>query len=63
MPESIEYFTKRLEKAKEYHKGLKNGTIEKEHSYSLTYAKKLVNELTEKVKIAKLLWGEEKEEE
>ena len=56
MPESLEYFKDRLEKATAYHAGLKNGTIEKEHSYSLTYAKKEVNELTKKVEIAKLLW-------
>lgn len=56
MPESLEYFSYKLEKAEEYHKGLKDGTIERTHSYSLTYAKKDVNELTKKVKIAKILW-------
>ena len=56
MPESLEYFKKRLEKAIAYHKGLKDGTIEKRHSYSLPYAKKDVNELKKKVEIAKLLW-------
>jgi len=57
MPESEEYFQYKLEKAIAYHAGLKNGTIEKEHSYSLTYAKKDVNDLKKKVEIAKLLWG------
>ena len=57
MPESIEYFSHKLEKAVEYHKGLKDGTIEKSHSYSLTYANKDVKELKEKVRIAELLWG------
>ena len=35
----------RIEKATAHHKGLKDGTIERTHSYSLTYAKKEVNEL------------------
>lgn len=59
MPESIEYFSDQLEKAIAYHEGLKNGTIERSHSYSLTYAKKDVNELQKKVEIAKLLWGDQ----
>ena len=58
MPCSIEYFEYKLEKASEYHKGLKDGTIEKSHAYSLTYASKDVKELKKKVEIAKLLWGE-----
>ena len=57
MPESLEYFSDRLEKAIEYHAGLKNGSIERGHSYSLAYANKDVNELKKKVEIAKLLWG------
>ena len=57
MPCSIEYFEYKLEKASEYHKGLKDGTIEKEHAYSLTYASKDVKELKKKVEIAKLLWS------
>lgn len=59
MPESIEYFSDKLEKAIAYHKGLKDGTIEREHAYSLTYANKDVKELKKKVEIAKLLWGEQ----
>jgi len=57
MPESIEYFSIMLEKAITYHTGLKNGSIERTHSYSLTYANKEVKELKKKVEIAKLLWG------
>jgi len=57
MPESIEYFTSKLDKAVEYHTGLKNGTIPRSHSYSLTYANKEVKELKEKVETANLLWG------
>ncbi|HZJ76043.1 MAG TPA: DUF3560 domain-containing protein [Clostridia bacterium] len=56
MPESLEYFEGKLEGAIAYHAGLKDGTIEKQHSYSLQYAKKDVNELKKKVEIAKLLW-------
>ena len=58
MPESLEHFEKQLEKAIAYHQGLKSGTIERTHSYSLAYAKKDVNELTKKVEIAKVLWGD-----
>lgn len=61
MPESLEYFEYKLEKATAYHKGLKDGSIERTHSYSLTYAKKDVNELKKKVETAKLLWGNETE--
>lgn len=57
MPESIEYFSDQLEKAVAYHKGLKDGSIERTHSYSLAYANKEVKELKKKVEIAKLLWG------
>jgi len=57
MPESLEYFQVKLEKAIAYHAGLKNGTIERTHSYSLTYANKEVKELKKNVEIAKLLWG------
>ena len=57
MPDSLEYFEYKLKKAIERHAGLKNGTILKEHSYSLTYANKDVKELKQKVEIAKLLWS------
>ena len=57
IPESIEYFSGKLEKAIDYHKGLKDGSIERTHSYSLAYANKEVKELKKKVEIAKLLWG------
>ena len=57
MPESIEFFEQQLEHAVEYHKGLKEGTIERGHSFSLTYAKKKCNDLEKKVKTAKTLWG------
>lgn len=58
MPESVEYFSKKLEEVTAYHKGLKDGSIEKSHSYSLAYASKDVKELKQKVGIAIKLWGE-----
>lgn len=57
MPESIEYFEFKLEEAKMKHEGLKNGTIEKSHSFSLTYAKKEVNNMQEKYDLAIRLWS------
>lgn len=57
MPESIEYFEYKIELAKEYHKGLKDGSIKREHSYSLAYATKDLKEITKKYEIAKILWG------
>jgi len=58
MPESVELWEYKLEEAKEYHEGLKSGKYERSHSYSLTYAKKAVNEAESNLKIAKKLWGE-----
>ena len=57
MPKSLEYYSFKLEEAKNLHKGLKDGSIKKEHSYSMQYANKNVKELTKKVKIAEILWG------
>jgi len=57
MPESLEYYEFALERAKAKHEGLKNGTIEKRHSYSLTYAKKEVNEIESKLKLANKMWA------
>lgn len=58
MPESIEYFEAELAKAEEYHAGVKSGKYPRQHAYTLTYAKKAVNELREKVDIARKLWGD-----
>ena len=58
MPESLGFYTYELEQAKNYHAGLKNKTIPKEHSYSMQYANKKVKDLTRKVEIARKLWGE-----
>ncbi|OPA77359.1 DUF3560 domain-containing protein [Campylobacter pinnipediorum] len=57
MPESLAHFTDELEKAKEYHQGLKSGKYEKEHSYTVSYANKRVKELDKKVQVATILWG------
>jgi len=58
MPESIEFYEYKLEEAKMHHEGLKDGTIERSHSFSLTYAKKEVNKFQELLNDAKILWGE-----
>ncbi|WP_373816015.1 DUF3560 domain-containing protein, partial [Porphyromonas loveana] len=57
MPESLEYYTAMYEKAVEYHEGVKSGKYPREHAYTLTYAKKAVNDLAKKVEIATKLWG------
>lgn len=62
MPESLEYFKEQLAKAEEYHAGVKSGKYPREHAFTLTYAKKRVNEMAEKVKIATKLWGSTEEE-
>lgn len=59
MPESLAYFKEQLELAKEYHEGVKSGKYPREHAYTLTYAKKNVNELQKKVETAEKLWGEQ----
>ncbi len=56
MPESIEYFTHELEKAKKYHQGLKDGSIERMHSMSLSYASKKLKDVQKNLEIAKKLW-------
>jgi len=57
MPESVEFYEFKLEKAKELHEGLKSGKYERLHSFSLTYAKKAVNDAENNLKIAKKLWA------
>ncbi len=57
MPESLDFYAFVLEKAKQKHEGLKNGTIARMHSFSLSYAKKEVNELEKKIKLAQKLWA------
>lgn len=57
MPESIDFYEHKLEKAKEYHEGVKSGKYAREHMYTLTYAKKAVNEAQKNYDLAKKLWG------
>lgn len=57
MPESIEFFQIQLEEAIEYQKGLKDGSIKREHSFSLPYATKRVKELKDKYETAVKLWA------
>lgn len=56
MPESIEFYEHKLEQATREHEGLKNGTIQRSHSFSLTYAKKAVNEAKKNLELARQLW-------
>lgn len=58
MPESIEYWEYKLEEAKMKHEFYKDNPEKREHSYSLTYAKKAVNEAQKNLDTAKKLWGE-----
>ncbi|HHE3605668.1 TPA: DUF3560 domain-containing protein [Pasteurella multocida] len=57
MPESLEFFHVKLEEAKARHQELKDNPEKREHSFALTYAKKAVNDLEKKVKLAQVLWG------
>lgn len=58
MPESIDFYGHKLEIAKEYHAGVKSGKYPREHAYTLTYAKKDVNEAQKNYDLAVKLWGE-----
>lgn len=58
MPESIDFYEHKLEVAKEYHEGVKSGKYPRSHSYTLTYAKKDVNEAQKNYDLAVRLWGE-----
>ena len=57
MPESIDFYAHNLEEAKEYHEGVMSGKYPLEHSYTLTYAKKAVNEAQKNYDLAVKLWG------
>ena len=58
MPESIDFYEHKLEVAKEYHQGLKSGKYPREHSFSMPYAKKAVNDAQKNYDLAVRLWGE-----
>jgi hypothetical protein len=57
MPESVEYFEYKVEAAKEYHEGVKSGKYPRQHSFTLTYAKKALNEALNNLETAKKLWS------
>jgi len=57
MPESLEYFEHKYNEAVNYHAKMKKGEIPRAHSYSLTYAKKEVNNWRKKYELATKLWG------
>lgn len=57
MPESIEYFEYLVEKRREYHEGVKSGKYPRQHSFTLTYAKKDLNEAEKNLATAKKLWA------
>ena len=56
MPESIEFYEYKVEEAKMKHEFYKQNPDKREHSSSLTYAKKAVNEAKKNLEIAKKLW-------
>lgn len=57
MPESLEYFKDQYEKAREHHQLLKEKPELRAHAYSLTYAKKKMNEMKKNYDTAVILWG------
>lgn len=57
MPESIEYYEYKLELARDKHEFYKKNPDKREHSFSLTYAKKDVNEAQKNLDLAKRLWS------
>lgn len=57
MPESLDFFEYKLARAESIHTDLKSGKAERGHSFSLTYAKKAVNEAKKNLEIAKKLWA------
>ena len=58
MPESIEFYEYKYEEAKMKHEYYKQNPDKREHSFSLTYAKKDVNNAEKNLETAKKLWGE-----
>ena len=56
MPESIEFYEYKVEEAKMTHEFYKQNPDKREHSFSLTYAKKAVNEAQKNYDLAVKLW-------
>lgn len=61
MPESLNFFEFELEKAKKYHKYLKDNPDARPHSMSLQYANKKIKDLEENISYALRLWGDEED--
>ena len=59
MPESIDYYAFKVEQLEKAHQYLKEHPETRTHSYSLTYAKKDLNEAKKNYEIAVKLWGGE----
>lgn len=57
MPESVEYYAFKLQQAQKEHAEIKANPAKRVHSYSLTYAKKAVNEAEKNLAVAKRLWA------
>lgn len=57
MPESIEFYEYKFETAKLKHEEMKKDASKRAHAYSLTYAKKEVNEALKNLEIAQRLWA------
>jgi len=57
MPESIEYYTKKLEQATIKHKLMKEKPELRAHSYSLTYATKEKKDTQKNLDLAQKLWA------
>ena len=57
MPESVEYYEHLAEVMEEIHQNLKSGKTAKSHSYSLTYAKKNLNNAIKNLETAQKLWA------
>ncbi len=57
MPECIDFYTYKLERAKEHHQELKSDASKRHHSMSLQYANKDVKELEKKLQLAIKLWS------
>lgn len=58
MPESIDFYEHKLEKAREYHEGVRSGKYPRSHSYTLAYANKDVNVAKKNYDLAVKLWGD-----
>ena len=58
MPQSIGYFAFKLEQAKAHHADMKANPEKRSHGYSLTYAKKAVNDMQKSYDLAVKLWGD-----